>query len=797
MTGKPRWILILRNLWNNKPRTILVVLSIAVGVFAVGMVVNAYLLLVEGATVNYQKTQPFSAFLVTSPFDDEIVESVRNMPAIREAAARRQQRMRIQLGGEWFSLQLNAIPFDDQRIALLESTRGMFPPHDRQLLLGETVAALKHVTPGEIVVIETPDGDRFKMPVIGLVRDSNSNPSINSNMVNAYTTLDTFEWLGETSQYNNLLFIAAEDATNLEHVQQVTGEVRKRLEGQGIIVLSSFILPHPAENPINFVLDAIRIVLGTLALAALFLSTFLVYNTISALLLSQIREIGVMKSIGATQRDLVRLYLALVFAFGLLAFLVAAPPAALAADAFARFVSSPRRIDIKLPPFHIPAGVILLEVCVSLLTPMLAALPAVLKGTRISVREAIASHGLGEGDDSLQRLNHLNARLLRLGTPFLLSFNSLFTHRKRLLLTLTTLILGGAMFIGVTSVRASAMQTVADMEEEYRFDVEVVFDRPYRVEEVSRIAMLVPGVVASEGWGQTSGVILRDDGSDGNSMTIIAPPAGSALTRPKIISGRWLLPEDQNGIVVGTNLLREYPLKIGDTLRIKIKERAYEWQVIGVYQLTGVSVFYTAYANYPYVAPLAREVGQTHRLRLLTSQHDPHFQQQIAGLVENQFREHGIRISSIDTSASLRGVTRNQFNIIVSVLMIMALLMVLVGGLGLAGTMSMNVMERSREIGVMRAIGASDGIIMFIVIVEGLLTALVSWVLALAAALPVGKVLSWRVGKTIINNSLNFVYSLPGAAAWLALVLLIAFAASYMPARNAVRISVREALAYE
>jgi len=342
----------------------------------------------------------------------------------------------------------------------------------------------------------------------------------------------------------------------------VTGEVRNRLEGQGVTVLSSFILPHPGENPINFVLDAIRIVLGTLALAALFLSTFLVYNTISALLLSQIREIGMMKSIGATQRDLVRLYLALVFAFGLLAFLVAAPPAALAADAFARFVSSPRRIDIKLPPFHIPAGVILLEVCVSLLTPMLAALPAVLKGTRISVREAIASHGLGEGHDSSQPLNHLNTRLLRLGVPFLLSFNSLFTHRKRLALTLTTLILGGAMFIGVTSVRASAMQTVADMEEEYRFDVEIVFDRPYRVEEVSRIAMLVPGVVASEGWGQTSGVILQPDGSEGNSMTIIAPPAGSVLTRPKIISGRWLLPEDQNGIVVGSNLLREYPLKM-------------------------------------------------------------------------------------------------------------------------------------------------------------------------------------------------------------------------------------------
>ncbi len=61
---------------------------------------------------------------------------------------------------------------------------------------------------------------------------------------------------------------------------------------------------------------------------------------------------------------------------------------------------------------------------------------------------------------------------------------------------------------------------------------------------------------------------------------------------------------------------------------------------------------------------------------------------------------------------------------------------VLVGGLGLAGTMSMNVLERTREIGVMRAVGASDGAVLRVILVEGLLMAGLSWFLAIFLAVP-------------------------------------------------------------
>jgi putative ABC transport system permease protein len=109
----------------------------------------------------------------------------------------------------------------------------------------------------------------------------------------------------------------------------------------------------------------------------------------------------------------------------------------------------------------------------------------------------------------------------------------------------------------------------------------------------------------------------------------------------------------------------------------------------------------------------------------------------------------------------------------------------------------MNVLERTREIGVMRAVGASDGAVLRVILVEGILTALLSWCLAIFLAVPAGKLLSGVVGQHIVNGRLSYVYSIPGAFMWLALVLIVAMLASYIPARNASKLTVRDVLAYE
>ena len=272
------------------------------------------------------------------------------------------------------------------------------------------------------------------------------------------------------------------------------------------------------------------------------------------------------------------------------------------------------------------------------------------------------------------------------------------------------------------------------MGEAFRFDIQVEFERPYRLAQIEEYASHVPGVERVEGWTAVSGAMINENDEEGNSMTILAPPGGSDLTQPKIVEGRWLEPDDTNALVVATSLLREDPsIQVGDEITLKINGREDTWEIVGVYQAIGITVWYESYANYPYVSRLAREVEQTRRVQVVTSANMmPASQEEVAALVDEYFQQMGIRVSRIDTSSTLRGVQEEQFSIIVAVLMIMALLITLVGGLGLAGTMSMNVLERTREIGVMRAVGASDGAVLRVIsggrLADG---AVLSWFLAI------------------------------------------------------------------
>jgi putative ABC transport system permease protein len=129
--------------------------------------------------------------------------------------------------------------------------------------------------------------------------------------------------------------------------------------------------------------------------------------------------------------------------------------------------------------------------------------------------------------------------------------------------------------------------------------------------------------------------------------------------------------------------------------------------------------------------------------------------------------------------------------------MFMALLIALVGGLGLMGTMGMNVLERTREIGVMRAIGADNRAVMQLVIVEGVVIGLISWTLSILIAIPLTLALDSTLGQSLVKLPLVYTTSLPGIAIWLAVVLLIAALASAVPARRAVRLAVHEVLSYE
>jgi putative ABC transport system permease protein len=145
----------------------------------------------------------------------------------------------------------------------------------------------------------------------------------------------------------------------------------------------------------------------------------------------------------------------------------------------------------------------------------------------------------------------------------------------------------------------------------------------------------------------------------------------------------------------------------------------------------------------------------------------------------------------------LRTTATQSINILVIFLLIMAILTAFVGSIGLTGTMSINVLERTREIGVMRTIGAVDLVIMQSVIIEGLVIGLITWILAIGLSFPISYLLLTIVGEAMMGSAMSLSFTPLGILIWLAVVIILSGVASILPARNAARLTINEVLAYE
>ncbi|MBI2862935.1 MAG: FtsX-like permease family protein [Chloroflexi bacterium] len=795
----PRWRKIGRELCQHKARTVLVILSIAVGIFAIGMIAGTQSALVEDLTAAYASTDPASALLSVEPFDEDMVQTIRNLKGVKEAEGRRILNVQVMVGSDqWRTLRLLAIPdFEDIRINKVWSEKGAWPPPDRELLLERSSADFLHAGVGSALAIKLSNGKVRNIKIAGLAHDLDASPSFFSGRAYGYISFDTLEWLGQPRQFSQLRILVSEQAGNKQHIRNVAAEVKDKVEKSGRRVFSTYI-PEPLRHPADSETQALLLILGVLGVMALLLSGFLVVNTISALLTQQIRQIGVMKTVGARSGQVMGIYVAVVLVYSVLSLGIGVPLGIIGAYRLTSFATGILNFDttgLKITP-----QVLALEAAVGLMVPLLASLYPIISGTRISVREALSFYGLRSSKVRPGLVDRIFDRclsaILSSPRPLLLSLRNTFRRKGRLALTLTTLILAGTIFIGVFSVHASTVLTLDDALAYWNYDVEVNFSRPYRLEQLSQEALTIPGVTKAESWLASGGRRIRPNGSESESIYIVAPPPQSAMIHPIVIKGRWLLPEDENAVVVNSDLLRNDPdIEVGSDIVLKIGERETAWRVVGT--VRGVLSGPAAYVNPTYFAGIVRMVGRASQVLVQTERHDKAFQAEVAAALEERYTEAGLRVSGKETIADVRSQAQAQFDLIIMFLLIMAVLLAIVGGLGLMGTMSINVLERIREIGVMRAIGASDGAVLQIFLLEGILIGLISWLAGAAFSLPFSRVFSDAVGDAFVRSPLSYTFSFGGMLLWLAVVFVLSTLASFLPSWNASRLSVREVLAYE
>jgi len=414
----------------------------------------------------------------------------------------------------------------------------------------------------------------------------------------------------------------------------------------------------------------------------------------------------------------------------------------------------------------------------------------------VTVREALSDYGLG--GNAKPKIDSVNKNSVLIPRPIRISLRNTFRRKTRLGLTLFTLVLGGAVFIAVYNLWASFDKVIEDIQGYFLADINISFNRSYRFDEVAGIAQSVRGVESVEGWLEYPGTLISDEAEAGTQILFVAPPSDSTLIDPIITEGRWLTTGDENAIVIGNHLLQMFPdLKVGDQLIIETNGKKSPWKIVGFYSITGNVSPPLLYVNYEYISRLINQPGQVYSLRVITSSRDGDFQKRVNDQLQAVYEAHGVQIGSSQLGAEFIESQKSQTDVLVYFMLVMASLIAVVGGLGLMGTMSINVLERTREIGVMRAIGASNGDIQSIVIIEGMVIGLLSWAVAILVAIPITSVLTTGVGLAILTAPMPAVYDMSGIIAWLIFTLVLATIASALPARRASRLTVRDTLAYE
>ena len=792
-----RWIKIYRDLWINRSRTVLIILSIAVGVFAIGLIGMSQLALIESLDEQYGAMRPADAILLTEPgLDEDFVEGIRNMRGVEDAEGRRYLSLRISLDGKgetWRDLTLYALhDYEDQHLFLVRRQDGLYPPEKGQVLMERASLTYIGAESGDQILVKTPDGRQFHLTVTGSVHDLYRIPPVIEGWIYGYVDTSTFRWMGEAEGYNEL-YVKFDDPTR---IQTMTNRVANRIEGVELPVYRKT-LPTPGEHPLNYIINTLLIILGFVAVLSMLLSALLVINVISALITQQEKQIAIMKAVGGRSWQIVGLYFSMVFILGLIACLIAIPLSVYGADALAAFAAE--QINFDPPHIQFTWQALLFQLGVGLLVPLIAAGPTILSGTNVAPARVLSEYGISQVWNGAGILDRLLSRISTFTRDTLLALRNPFRKRGRLILSLITLTFAGAVFMAIVNLRSSLNTSLEEMFSFWRYDSWVIMDEYIPAERLLNEARTVPGVEGAEVWNFALARYVRPDGSESDNLYLIAPPAGSKFLDPPIIEGRALQPGDKDAVVVSPGFLaREPTLRLGGPMKIKIEGREQIYTVVGVVNMIGnESIGFFTLIDYSAYARHVREPNRANSIVLTLAANSLDEQQAMTSAVEGQFDRADIEVTHTFLVEDERQEIDAAFGIIVALLMIMTLLLATVGGLGLMGTMSLNVMERVREIGVMRAFGASSKSISRIVIIEGLLIGMMSWILAIGLSLPISTFLARVVGLSFMDYPMPASVSPGGILTWAALVIIISTFASLFPALRAVRLTVTEVLAYE
>jgi putative ABC transport system permease protein len=683
--------------------------------------------------------------------------------------------------------------FTRQRVDVVRLTAGAAPAAGQVLVdVQNANSDLYDGRTGDTAVVVRAGGDRalrrLDLPITGEARNiAGGEETQDESVIVLYATASTVERLSGERGYGRLGF-ALRDTSPAAAARTVEAVRRHLRTVPGFTGFTT--LPEaraPGDWPGKDETDQFTDLLSVITLLALLSALVLVSNTMTTLVAEQTGDIGVMRAIGARRRQVARVYLTTAVLLGALGALVgSALGVALSSAAAAYFGDMFWAVDVS-PGADVK--VLLAGAAVGLIGPPLAALPAIRRAVRADLREALESTGSAIGgqnavDRALRRARFL-PRTMQIG------LRGAGRRKRRSLATALIVALAVGNLLAILGLAAAARDVTRAEWNDHLEDVRiwtsgrVPFDR--RAERAIR---------ATEGVADAQPALTNDVRLGGEEAFVWGVPR-DPLFRYRISAGRWFSAgEEQRGervAVIERNLARLEGVSVGDRVPLSTAAGTATFRIVGIaknQQENGTVLFVPLTT----VRTLLNEPTGASTYWVRTTSPAQGFVDRTTTRLEDRLATLGYEVGNEITYVGERENIEENRTITTSIA-VLGFLVVAMSMVGLANAITTGVLERTREVGVLRCIGARARDIRRIFATEGLALATAGWLLGIPVGYALNHALVWLL-KEVVNVDVPVVYPPGNVLIALAGTILLALVVTLLPVRRAVRYRPGDALRY-
>jgi len=775
------------DLRGRPARSVLVIIALIVGMWGIGSIAVSYTVLKNDLSENYLKTSPGHVILVSQSFNKLDLDQFRQRPEIASAEFRDFSIERVEVHkDQWLPFWLFGVEdFDRFQLARFYSEQGQFPPPPGTLLIERNGQLISDLDIGSIVRLQTANKQIQQVPVTGIAFDPAQAPSSMDYWIYGYVDKQTFHNLTGIKN-NQRLVVRFNGVYSTQEVRVMTQHLLEDFSAMGIET-TKVTLPKFNEHPHQFQLNSLLFLQGGIGMLAFVMGMILVSQVMSAILAQQVRQIGILKAIGASSLQVFNSYLVIAAILGLIAMTLSIPLAIISGYGFTQFVAQQLNFEVLTP--RLPAQYYFLLFSIGLLLPILASVNVIRRGVMVSVVDALSDYGVTIQNESKKLMQ------LPFSSTTMLAVRNTLRRKRRVMITVATLALGVAIFSTGFNLRQSLVNMLDDIGHSLQYDVRVVLNTPLPESQVFNQFQGVDNVKQIQNWSGAKGIIQTNQVGMSSDTTIVALPYDTNVIDFEMLAGRWLQSSEALEIVVNQSVLESFDeAVIGEHYQLSIQGKLHTVKLVGIAREFALPTIYMDKAQYE------QQIDPQGLAKTVLFVANENSAEEVAALkknIERTVENAAIKVRYVTSHSEWAKILYDHLDIILSLLSFLALLVLIVGALGMASATSINIVERTREIGVLKAIGATPAMVRQLFVNEGMIVIVASILIGLLVALPLSVLLANFFGDLILQVPLNFAFSYPGLLITLITCLLFGWLASRIPAERAINVSVREALAYE